>query len=227
MKLHNGRVAIDLLPLSAGEGEPLLLLHALGGRTTDWDEEAIAAWPGPVHGLDFAGHGRSGWSTGGYYPEFYLADADLALQALGDRATLAGAGVGAYVALLLAGARPNAIRAALLMPGLGLAGGGDAPNYDDRLIKSIADYDDQVESDALSYAPGTDPIVSTCQHDLRPVDYVSAYAAAAGSIFLSGVVGSEIEEPSWWKAVRTAGSCSEAPAEIVAAISMLARLSGR
>ena len=104
MKLRHSRVELTLHELTAVKGEPLLLLHALGGQTDDWPAEAITAWPGPVYGLDFAGHGQSAASTGGYYPELYAAEADLVLEHLGDQAALAGAGVGAYVALLLAGA---------------------------------------------------------------------------------------------------------------------------
>jgi pimeloyl-ACP methyl ester carboxylesterase len=55
-----------------------------------------------------------------------MADADTALRHLG-RATLVGRGLGAYVALLLAGARPTGVRGAILRDGLGLAGGGPRP----------------------------------------------------------------------------------------------------
>ena len=55
-----------------------------------------------------------------------LADADAALARL-SQATLLGRGLGAYVALLLAGSRPLGVRGALLCDGAGLAGGGAEP----------------------------------------------------------------------------------------------------
>ena len=119
-QLQHGRVALHLEELRAGEGTPLLLLHALGGSHRDWlSEPALAAWPGPVWALDFSGHGRSGRVLGGSYTaELLVADADHALFHL-EHACLAGVGLGAYVAGLLAGARPDAVPAALLLPGPG------------------------------------------------------------------------------------------------------------
>ena len=57
-------------------------------------------WPGPVVGLDFVGHGASSIPNGGgYSAEILLADADTALRHLGE-VTVAGRGLGAYIALL-------------------------------------------------------------------------------------------------------------------------------
>ena len=84
-----------------------------------------AEWPGPVVALDFTGHGQSTVPPGGgYTAEIVLADADVALAELGS-ATLVGRGLGAYVALMLAGARPQQMRGAVLCDGPGLAGGAD------------------------------------------------------------------------------------------------------
>ena len=55
-----------------------------------------------------------------------MGDADTALRHL-KQATVVGRGLGAYVALLLAGARPAELRGAILRDGLGLAGGGPTP----------------------------------------------------------------------------------------------------
>ena len=129
MELRHGWVTLALRRLREGEGQPLLLLHALHGSSADWGT-GPETWPGPICALDFAGHGRSGWVRGGvYYPELLAADADAALAELGA-AVLVGAGLGAYAALLVAGARPASVPAAVLLPGAGLEGGGGEPRFD-------------------------------------------------------------------------------------------------
>ena len=107
MVRHN-RVDLALHRLSTGDGvsRPLLLLHALGGRTPDRVPDWIT-WPGPVLGLDFTGHGASTVPTGGgYSAEILVGDVDAALGVTGP-VTLLGAGLGAYIALLVAAARPD------------------------------------------------------------------------------------------------------------------------
>src|SRR5690606_42068802 len=63
---------------------------------------------------------------GGYYCEALMGDVDAALAHLGP-CTVHGRGLGAYVALLIAGARPTLVRGAVLADGPGLAGGGPNP----------------------------------------------------------------------------------------------------
>ncbi|MEM8904414.1 MAG: alpha/beta hydrolase, partial [Actinomycetota bacterium] len=126
--LTHVRVQLGLHELRTGDGRPLLLLHGLGERTPaevpDWLDPL---WPGPVLGLDFTGHGVSTIPVGGGYTcETLMADADAVLAEVGA-VTVLGRGVGAYVALLLAGARPDAVRGAVLTAGPGLAGGGAGP----------------------------------------------------------------------------------------------------
>ncbi|MEN8185234.1 MAG: hypothetical protein ABFS46_22145 [Myxococcota bacterium] len=128
MQLRHGRIELALHELRTGTGPGLLLLHSLWGSSGDWGDE-VAGWPGPVHALDLAGHGSSGWLRGGSYsPEQFASDADAAIAELGS-VRLAGTGVGAYAALLLAGARPDQVPAALLLPGCGLEGGGPVPEF--------------------------------------------------------------------------------------------------
>ena len=196
MELHHGRVALELHRVREGEGMPLLLLHALHGSSADWGA-APAAWPGPVHALDFAGHGASGWVRGGvYYPELLSADADAALAELGT-AVLVGAGVGAYAALLVAGARPASVPAAVLLPGAGLEGGGAEPDYDRPEI-------DEVASEG---APDTDPYVRFCESDVRPPDYAASFAQASRRLLL---VENGAARPPWWEAARGAESVETA-----------------
>ena len=60
-------VRLALRRLRAGEGRPLLLLHGLGEHTPAELPRSVAAWPGPVWGLDLTGHGRSTIPFGGGY----------------------------------------------------------------------------------------------------------------------------------------------------------------
>ena len=75
----------------------------LGERSPASVPRWLDGWTGPVAALDFTGHGSSTIPTGGgYTAEAAPADADAALAALG-RATVFGRGLGAYIALQLAG----------------------------------------------------------------------------------------------------------------------------
>ena len=57
--LRHGSIELALHEVRAGHGRALLLLHGLGERTPVSVPEAASAWPGPVWGLDFTGHGDS------------------------------------------------------------------------------------------------------------------------------------------------------------------------
>jgi pimeloyl-ACP methyl ester carboxylesterase len=209
-------VSIALHELRGGGGRALLCLHALRGRAEDW-AEAAAAWPGPVYALDFAGHGASGRVSGGAYsPELLAGDADVALARLGD-VCLAGAGIGAYVALLLAGSRPAHVAAALLLPGAGLAGAGALPD-------PLGDWSEawRRASDAREPQPAgraaSDPLLALLEDDLRPPDYAEAFAARARRLLLHENGG---PRPPWWEAAarsaaaqRVRGSTAEAFARL-------------
>ena len=125
--LRHDKIDLALHRLHEGEGTPLLLLHGLGETAPAAVPGWASSWPGPVAALDFTGHGHSTIPVGGgYTAEIMLADADVALAALGT-ATVVGRGLGAYIALMLAGARPRQVRGAVLCDGPGLAGGAVAP----------------------------------------------------------------------------------------------------
>lgn len=173
--LTHVHVELALHELRAGDGRPLLLLHGLGEHTDPQPPAGVTAWPGPVLGLDFTGHG---WSSrtdgGGFTAEVLMADVDTALAELGP-SCVAGRGLGAYVALLVAGARPDLVRGAVLCDGPGLAGGGPAPT-----------------SPALPAPPAvgpTDPsprpevpdpyALLELSRDIRPGDYATTYARQA------------------------------------------------
>lgn len=178
-------------PLPGGEDvRPLLLLHGLGERSPEAVPFWAASWPGPIAALDFTGHGASTIPAGGgYSAETLMADADMALGALGP-CTVVGRGLGAYVALLLAGARPHLVRGAVLCDGPGLAGGAIAPTS-----MSI------VSLPARALPPDPYALLEMSR-DLRPPDYASLFVrlalegGLAEPIAVAGIV-----RPPWLTAV--------------------------
>src|SRR3954447_1195148 len=108
--LVHGRSRLALHLLREGWGRPLLLLHGLRERSPRRAPDHLDSWAGPVYALDFTGHGASTIPAGGgYTAEMLMADVDAALVHLG-KATVYGRGLGAYVALLIGGARPTEVR---------------------------------------------------------------------------------------------------------------------
>ncbi|HEX2484121.1 MAG TPA: alpha/beta hydrolase [Myxococcota bacterium] len=213
IRLTHGRVKLALHPLRESAGPALLCLHAVGGSGLDF-AGAAAHWPGPVFGLDFSGHGDSEPLRGGAYaPEVLAGDADAALAHVGP-ACLAGSGVGAYVALLLAGARPDLVPAALLLPGPGLAGGGPSPDHAGRAAPRWVE-------DGAAAPPGSDPAVRRLEWDLRPPDYADAFARAARRLLLAD--GGDAPPP-WWEAVRASPTAQAAPGDVAGALAQLARV---
>jgi len=125
--LAHNQVQLALHQLRAGTGRPLLLLHGLGERAPTTPPDHVAGWPGPVHALDFTGHGDSTVPRcGGYTAELLMADVDIALAHLGE-ATILGRGLGGYIAILIAGARPELVRGVVVDDGPGLHGGPSGP----------------------------------------------------------------------------------------------------
>ena len=195
-RLRAGRIELALRCLSERAGPPLLLLHELFGSSLDWNDDR--AWPGPVYGLDFSGHGASDWVPGGgYYPETFAGEADRALQEIGP-AHVVGAGAGAYVALLLAGARPSEVRGALLLPGRGLNGDGPVPDWNDivgRTDDVLATCESRDRDDT-----STDPMVAMAETDIRPLPYARAYAERAAGLALARL---HAPAPPWWKEIQS------------------------
>lgn len=174
--LRHNKIDLALHEISGGPGRPLLLLHGLGGRSATSVPEWASRWPGPVAGLDFAGHGESTVPVGGgYTAEILLGDADIALGHLGE-VTVVGHGLGAYVALELAGARAGQVVGAVLCDGPGLAGGSTTPT----------------SQSVFALAPATsspDPYaLLELGHDLRPPDYAASFVRLALS-------GSRVDQP--------------------------------
>jgi pimeloyl-ACP methyl ester carboxylesterase len=209
MRVKHGHIFLEVHELQSGSGLPLLLLHELRGSSADWSR--AWKWPGPVYALDFCGHGGSGWVGGGsYYPELLVGDADAVLAHLGS-AALAGAGLGAYVALMLAGARARLVPGALLLPGVGLEGGGPMPDYEAAFPR--------VDVMAAEPADGFDPFVAMLDYFVRPPEYARELGSAARRILL---VEDGAERPLWWSALRACGNVEVVSADLGAALERLA-----
>ena len=167
-KLTHGKIELALHELRAGSGRPLLLLHGLAERSPESLPEDFVGWPGPVYGLDFTGHGQSTVPAGGGYTcEQLLGDTDIALARLGE-VTVCGRGIGAYVALLIAGARPKAIKGAILCDGPGLAGGSARPGTP--LIPM---------TNPSAVAPPDPFALVELSCDIRPPDYATSFVRQA------------------------------------------------
>lgn len=159
----------DSLDDSADAGGPrtLLMLHGLGERAPTIIPPWCQAWTGPIAALDFTGHGQSTIPrSGGYSAEMLMADADHAIAELGP-VTVIGRGLGAYIALLIAGGRPSLVRGAVLCDGPGLAGGAVVPTSPSFV---------QIPPRARPPDPYA---LFDLSRDLRPPDYATVFARLA------------------------------------------------
>lgn len=189
--LRHNRVELALHRLRPGDGRPLLLLHGLGERSPEQLPTWLEAWAGPVAALDFTGHGESTIPVGGgYTAEMLLADADAALAELGE-ATVFGRGLGAYIGLQLAGARPSEVVGAVLVDGPGLAGGATFPTSQSFFVLPPAD------------GPPDPYALAELSRDLRPPDYAAAFVrlALAGSRLDEPITVAAVFLPPWLEAV--------------------------
>jgi pimeloyl-ACP methyl ester carboxylesterase len=190
--LTHGRITLALHELRAGAGTPLLLLHGLGERTPTSPPEVLQEWAGPVFGLDFTGHGASTVPAGGgYYAEVLMGDVDAALAHLGA-ATLYGRGLGAYVALLIAGARADIVLGTILDDGPGLAGGGVSPGSPFIVLPAPA-----------KVSPPDPFAMVELASDVRPPDYATAFArqATQNSPLPDPIAVAARGRPEWLQAV--------------------------
>lgn len=190
--LTHGRSRLALHTLRTGEGRPLLLLGGLGERTPTEVPPVAAAWAGPVVALDVTGHGASSLAPGGgYTAEVLMADVDAALAHLGP-VTILGRGLGAYLALLAAGGRPDLVRGAILTDGPGLVGGGIRPGSPS--IPTLAPHDGSTP----------DPLVLLeMSRDVRPTDYAVEYVRLANewSGLEHPIAVCTVVRPEWLTAV--------------------------
>jgi pimeloyl-ACP methyl ester carboxylesterase len=212
--LTHNRVTLALHQLRPGDGRPLLLLHGLGERSPEDPPGWARGWPGQVTALDFTGHGASTVPRGGgYTAELLLADADTALHHLGS-ATVVGRGLGAYIALLLAGARAGDVVGAVLGDGPGLAGGPTEPTSQGVFVLS---------------AGGATPdpyALLELGRDLRPPDYATGFVhlAVQGSPLDEPITVAAVNRPAWLSAVASEPGVTSAP--IADALATYARSAG-
>ena len=198
--LTHNRISLALHTLRDGEGHALLLLHGLGEQSATTAPSFTADWAGPVMALDFTGHGASTMPVGGgYTAEILLADADAALTHLGE-ATIVGRGLGAYVGLLLAGARAEQVHGIVLADGPGLSGGPSVPTS--QPVFALESVDTTPDPYALV----------ELGRDLRPPDYAATFTRMA-------VQRSSLDEPvtvvarfrpQWLRAVTEEPGVAEA-----------------
>lgn len=193
--LQHGKVRLALHHLRPHDdtmrGPTLLLLHGLGERSPDRIPAWCSQWHGAIAALDFTGHGQSSTPrSGGYSAEMLMADADHAVASLGD-VTVVGRGIGAYIALLIAGGRSSAVHGAVLCDGPGLAGGAVGP--------TSSSYVQLTPSDA----PPDPYALFELSRDLRPPDYATVFARLAieRSPVESPITVCAIVRPAWLAAV--------------------------
>lgn len=141
-----------------------------------------------------------------------MGDADAAISELGE-VTLRGRGLGAWVALLAAGARPREVRGAILSDGPGLAGGGARPGS-----PTVAWVD------PAAPAPPDPFALVELARDVRPPEYATAYVRLANE--LSGLARPftvcASERPEWLRAVLEEPGVESA--SLAAALESYARL---
>ncbi len=207
--LRHNRIELALHHLRGGSSSarPLLVLHGLGERSPAAPPPWALAWPGPVTALDFTGHGRSTVPRGGgYTAELLLGDADAALAALtasGESSTITvvGRGLGAYIALQLAGARAAQVHGAILLDGPGLAGGPTGPTS--QSFFSLA---------TDGSAPDPYALVELGR-DLRPPDYATSFVRLAleGSGLDEPIAVCSVFRPEWLAAVADEHGVMDVP----------------
>jgi pimeloyl-ACP methyl ester carboxylesterase len=190
----SGGLHLALHTLADGDGRPLLILHGLGEHAPEERPVWTDGWPGPVLALDFTGHGESEVPVGGgYMPESLMADVDVVLTTKGP-CTIVGRGLGAWVALLISGARPELVHGAVLADGSGIAGGGPQPPspYVEVLPAGVNDTPDPFALLELS-------------RDVRPPDYALDFVrfAIEGSTLENPIVVSARIRPDWLAAVAS------------------------
>ena len=198
--LTHNKMKLAFHTLRGGAGPYLLLLHGLGERSPKTVPADAGNWPGAVFGVDFTGHGESTMpGGGGYTAELLMGDADIAMSMLGS-ATILGRGLGGYIGLLLAGARPQAVRGVVIADGHGMAGGGDRPGP--TVVRGVPERDATPDPFALVELAA----------DLRPPEYAEQFVALAraGSGLERPITVCAKSQPDWLKTIVSQQGVEEA-----------------
>lgn len=203
VRLHHCRLELALHQLADGGAPTLLWLHELGASSPTAVPEAAREWPGAVWALDLSGHGQSQRArAGGYSPEVLMGDVDAALAEIGP-ATIVGEGIGAFLALLITGSRPDRVRGVVLCDGVGLEGGGARP-------KPIGGIWLPAETVAPLAVTRDDPAAADpyalveLSRDIRPPGYAKIFARQAyhlGAVDRPISVATTRPHPPWLQAL--------------------------
>lgn len=191
--LQHNKISLALHHIRDGIGRPLLLLHGLGEDAAAMTTLPIT-WDGPVWALDFTGHGQSTVPRGGgYSAEILMADVDIALRHIGE-ATLLGRGLGGYIAFLIAGARPNLVKGAVIVDGPGLSGGAIHATSSSEIISA---------GERVGQAPDPWAMIELSR-DARPPNYAITFArlAVATSQLDEPIAVTTRVTPPWIEAIR-------------------------
>lgn len=122
-----------------GKGPPILLLHGLAGHGREWADTAswLTGW-GHVYAPDARGHGDSERRPRDTSSEAQVADAALAVDRLGGKASVViGQSLGGCTAIRLAARYPDRV-SALIVADAGL--GADGPDEIDETVAAIASW---------------------------------------------------------------------------------------
>ena len=113
--LHSN--GIDMFYETAGQGEPLLLLHGLGSRSDDWQLQLPAfAERYRVVTADMRGHGRTDKPPGPYTVPMMATDVFGLLDGLGIAvAHVVGLSMGGMIAFQMAVDRPERVRSLVIV----------------------------------------------------------------------------------------------------------------
>jgi pimeloyl-ACP methyl ester carboxylesterase len=191
--LQHNRITLALHHIRDGVGRPLLLLHGLGENAHAMSALQLQ-WKGPVWALDFTGHGESTLPHGGgYSAEILMADVDIALRHLGE-ATIVGRGLGAYVAFLIAGARPHLVKGVVIADGPGLSGGA-----------IHATSSSEITSAGIRSGTTPDPwALIELSRDARPPNYAVTFTrlAVTASFIDEPIAVTTRVTPPWIEAIR-------------------------
>jgi pimeloyl-ACP methyl ester carboxylesterase len=195
--VRHGKSELALHQVRTGDGPKALVLHGLAENAGCVLSRLVAdGWPGgDVWALDFLGHGASTRPPGGGYTcETLMADADAALRHIGP-ATVLGRGLGAYVAVLVSGARPDLVRGAVLCDGPGLNGGGPSPS-------SPVVVQPRPAANAPKDAPDAFALAELAR-DVRPPDYAANFVRQTLSLSSldQPITVTAIARPDWLAAV--------------------------
>jgi pimeloyl-ACP methyl ester carboxylesterase len=116
-----GRVRIHYY--AGGSGDPVVLVHGLGGRAEDWAQlmPQLVHDHHRVYALDLPGYGRSGWPANATYSIRELSDA---VEAFMDnrhltRTDLGGWSMGGWIAMRVALDQPQRIRRLMIFDSAG------------------------------------------------------------------------------------------------------------